>query len=461
MIHKFTKNGIHMVLDVHSGAVHVIDALVDELLNLGSLDEEEQFHVPAEKRKKLNTDFGQQAVAEALKEINQLILHKLLFTEPDTLEKMKTQQPGVIKALCLHVAHDCNMSCEYCFASEGTFKGQRSLMNRETAFAALDFLIDHSGKRNHLEVDFFGGEPLLNFELVKETVAYGRKRELETGKTFRFTLTTNGLGLNKENMAYINEHMSNVVLSIDGRPEINDNMRHCHNGEGTYQLILPKIKEMAALRGDKPHFVRGTFTRSNLDFSKDVAHLAEQGFKEISVEPVVAPAHSPLALREEDCQQIKDEYDALAAYYLDKRLLGDPFRFFHFMIDLQQGPCMKKRASGCGAGTEYVAITPEGDIYPCHQFVGNEPFKMGHVSTGITESHVKDQFQHTTIYDKDDCRQCWAMYYCSGGCHANAWHTNGSVLKPYQLGCELEKARIETALMLMAKESEEKSDDQS
>lgn len=461
MIHKFKKNGVTMALDVHSGAVHVIDALVDDLLNLGSLDEEKRFHVPDNKRKQLNTDFGQQAVSEALEEINQLIRLKLLFTEPDPADEMRSLEPGVIKALCLHVAHDCNMSCEYCFASEGTFKGQRSLMKRETAFAALDFLIQHSGNRNHLEVDFFGGEPLLNFELVKETVAYGRKKEQETGKTFRFTLTTNGLGLNEENMAYINEHMSNVVLSIDGRPETNDNMRHCHNGDGTYELILPKIKAMAELRGDKPHFVRGTFTRKNLDFSRDVAHLAEEGFREISVEPVVAPTDSPLALQEEDCRRIKEEYDALADYYLDKRLLGDPFRFFHFMIDLQQGPCMKKRASGCGAGTEYVAVTPEGELYPCHQFVGNPQFLLGHVTTGITEANVKEQFQHATIYDKDDCRDCWAMYYCSGGCHANAWHTNGSIKQPYQIGCQLERARIETALMLMAKESEENCDDQS
>lgn len=460
MIHKFMKNGVHMVLDVHSGAVHVVDALVDQLLVWGTLEADKLLHVPGDQLERIQTHFGHQAVAEAMVEINQLVENGLLFTDPLPQDEMRLQQPGVTKALCLHVAHDCNMSCEYCFASEGTFKGQRSLMDRETAFSALDFLIEHSGNRVHLEVDFFGGEPLLNFNLVKETVAYGRKREAETGKVFRFTLTTNGLGLNQENMAYINEHMSNVVLSIDGRRQTNDQMRRCHNGEGTYDLILPKIKEMVRLRGDKPYFVRGTFTRNNLDFSKDVAHLAEEGFTEISIEPVVAPSDSPLALRTEDYQQIKEEYDALARYCLDKRLTGEPFRFFHFMIDLQQGPCMKKRATGCGAGTEYVAITPEGYVYPCHQFVGNETFKLGHVTTGITASAVKNKFRHATIYDKPSCRECWAMYYCSGGCHANAWHANETIREPYQIGCELEKARIETALMIMAKESEGQSDDQ-
>lgn len=461
MIHPFKKKNIHMVLDVNSGAVHVIDSLVYELLllnqNAGTL--KDGFSVPEDQRETLVPRYGRQAVKEALKEINLLIEEGMLFSQPDPSGPQRAHQPGIIKALCLHVAHDCNISCAYCFASEGTFQGQRSLMNRETGFAAIDFLINHSGGRKHLEVDFFGGEPLLNMDLVKEVVAYAKKREESTGKTFRFTMTTNGLGLNQTNMAWLNEHMSNVVLSIDGRPEINDAMRQCHNGEGTYDLVLPRIKKMAELREDKPHFIRGTFTRRNLDFASDVAHLVELGFDNISVEPVVAPPDSPLALQEEDCLRIQEEYDTLADYMVDRRLMGKPFRFFHFMIDLQQGPCIKKRASGCGAGTEYIAVTPEGDVYPCHQFVGIESFKMGHVSTGITDNEMVSRFRDATIYDKEDCQECWARYYCSGGCHANAWHTNGSVLKPEKIGCRLEKARIEIAMMLLAREREDEDID--
>ncbi|SMP49396.1 thioether cross-link-forming SCIFF peptide maturase [Anoxynatronum buryatiense] len=459
MIHTFSKNGINLAIDVNSGAVHMVDELVYKILT-GSVTSK-HLQLQDHERQQLETEYGKSAVIDALAEIGQLISANLLFSEAHPLDEEVAHRPGIVKAICLHVAHDCNLSCAYCFASEGTFQGERSMMNLSTGKAAIDFLIRHSAKRTHLEVDFFGGEPLLNMPLVKEVVAYARSREQDTGKEFRFTLTTNALALTDENMAWINEHMSNVVLSLDGRPEINDQMRKCRNGEGSYRKILPNIKKMAALRADRPHFVRGTFTRENLDFANDVAHLVDQGFREISVEPVVAPPESPLSLRDEDCNLIEKEYDRLAELYLQCANAGQPFRFFHFIIDLKQGPCMKKRASGCGAGTEYVAITPEGDLYPCHQFVGNPDFCIGHVSTGLTAAETVAQFENATIYDKSECRECWAKYYCSGGCHANAWHSNGSLIKPYAIGCRLEKSRIETALMLVAKESEEIDYDQS
>jgi len=453
VIHAFRKNGINLVVDVNSGAVHVVDDLVYKIITFN--DCKTSFQVDGEHRQHLEEIYGSTAVKEALNEIHQLISGKLLYSEIDPLDEKRAYQPAVVKAICLHVAHDCNLSCAYCFASEGTFKGERSMMNVETGRAAIDFLIRNSGKRVHLEVDFFGGEPLLNMPLVKDVVAYARSCEKDAGKEFRFTLTTNGLALSEENMRWINKHMSNVVLSLDGRPETNDHMRKCRNGEGSYEKILPNIKRMASLRKDKPHFVRGTFTRENLDFADDVAHLVAQGFREISVEPVVAPPESPLSLREIDCDAIAKEYDRLAAFYLECTDNNQPFRFFHFNIDLKQGPCMKKRASGCGAGTEYVAITPEGDLYPCHQFVGNTSFCIGHVNTGLSAPETVALFEKATVFDKTACQECWAKYYCSGGCHANAWHTNGAVSQPYDIGCRIERSRIETALMLLARESEE------
>ena len=455
MIHKYKKNHTHLVLDVNSGAVHVVDALVYDLLD----------HYPITSHRSephqqtcesFYAVYGRQAVLEAIEEIDFLVEQGLLCTPADDRIHEPPQRDPIVKALCLHVAHDCNLSCSYCFASEGVFQGERMLMDHHTAVAAIDFLFAHSGSRRHLEVDFFGGEPLLNFSLIQEVVAYTREKEKNTHKQTRFTVTTNGLALNENNMNWLNEHMSNVVFSLDGRPEVNDAMRCTCNGEGSYQHVYPRIHEMVSKRKEKPYFIRGTFTRMNLDFLQDVKHLVEHGFNEISIEPVVAPPDKEFSLRRKDVETICRQYDELALYYLDQKRQGRSFRFFHFLIDLQQGPCIRKRSSGCGAGTEYVAVTPDGALYPCHQFVGNKRFQMGDVVSGISgNSPLLQQFKESSIHHKHACRQCWAKFYCSGGCHANAWHANAHLHEPYEIGCLLEKARIENALMIKARESEE------
>lgn len=445
MIHKFKMLGKNIVLDVNSGAVHLFDDLAFELLDLFGSDRREIAD-------RFSGRYAPDEINETLDELEALKSSGQLFSE-DIYEDFLPawDRESVVKALCLHIAHDCNLRCRYCFASTGDFGSGRSLMPAEVGKKAIDFLIKASGGRRNLEVDFFGGEPLLNFGAVREIVRYALEKGEGTGKNFRFTLTTNAVLLNEEHKAFINEHMGNVVLSIDGREEVNDRMRFRADGSGTYSAILPKIKDMAESRGQDRYYVRGTFTRENLDFSADVLHLADLGFKQISVEPVVAAKDSGFDLREEDLPALFSEYEKLAAEYVKRHSEGKGFNFFHFMLDLEQGPCVAKRLKGCGSGHEYLAVTPEGDLYPCHQFVGMEGFKMGNVNNGTEiNADIRARFKNSTIYTKEDCRACWAKFYCSGGCAANAFQLNGSLDKPYRIGCELEKKRVECALWAKA-----------
>jgi len=446
MIHKFRMYDTNIVLDVNSGAVHLFDDLSYELLNYY-----EKYDLD-EIKKKLAIKYDAQQIEEAYEEIKELVKDGLLFTEDiyrEYVDLLKSK--SVVKALCLHIAHDCNMRCKYCFASTGDFGVKRMLMPLEIAKKSIDFLIESSGGRRNLEVDFFGGEPLLNFDVVKETVLYALDKEKGSGKNFRFTITTNALLLNEENKKFINEHMGNVVLSIDGRQEVNDNMRVRVDGRGTYGDIITKIVDMAESRGQDKYYARGTFTRENLDFSKDVLHLADLGLKQISVEPVVAAADAGYALREEDLPVLFNEYEKLVYEYVKRSREGHGFNFFHFMLDFDHGPCAIKRAKGCGSGYEYLAVTPEGDIYPCHQFVGIDEFKMGNVNKGTElKTDISDRFRDSNIYSKDSCMECWARFYCSGGCTANAYQFNKDMDKPYAIGCELEKKRLECALWAKA-----------
>ena len=447
------------MLDVNSGSVHSVDPLLYDVIQFLSEripDSRKPFQIEKSIRGEacsaLSGRYSQDELAEAFSDIQELIDREELFTADeyqDYVMDFKKRQT-VVKALCLHIAHDCNLACRYCFAEEGEYHGRRALMSFEVGKKALDFLIANSGSRQNLEVDFFGGEPLMNWEVVKQLVEYGRSQEKLHNKRFRFTLTTNGVLLNREIMDFCNREMSNVVLSLDGRPEINDQMRPFRNGKGSYSLIVPKFQEFAALRGDKDYFVRGTFTRNNLDFGEDVLHFADLGFKKMSIEPVVAQPEEPYAIREEDLPAILKEYDRLAAEYVKRHREGRGFTFFHFMLDLNQGPCVAKRLSGCGSGTEYLAVTPWGDLYPCHQFVGNEKFLLGNVDDGVTNTAVRDEFKLCNVYAKEKCRDCFARFYCSGGCAANSYNFHGSITDAYDIGCEMQKKRIECAIMIKA-----------
>lgn len=442
MIHKFRLFKKNIVLDVNSGAVHLFDELAFELLD---------FYEEYDRQaiiNKLSGTYAADDIIEALDELSELKRLGQLFSDDIYEEYLPTWQgKPVVKALCLHIAHDCNMRCRYCFASTGDFGSGRKLMPPEIGKKAIDYLIKNSGNRRNLEIDFFGGEPLMNFDTVKEIVCYAEEKGRENDKNFRFTITTNALLLNEENKAFINEHMGNIVLSIDGRKEVNDRMRFRVDGTGTYSSILPKMKDIAESRGQEGYYVRGTFTRENLDFSADVLHLADLGFKQISVEPVVAAKDSGYDLRDEDLPVLFEEYEKLAAEYVKRHREGNGFNFFHFMLDLEQGPCVAKRLKGCGSGHEYLAVTPEGDLFPCHQFVGMDDFKMGNVNNDeALKEEIRDMFKNSTIYTKEDCRTCWARFYCSGGCAANAFQFNRNLDKPYKVGCELEKKRVECAL---------------
>ncbi len=449
MVHQFKNNGYNILLDVSSGAIHVVDDVVYDVVMLWeSLNQEEIFD-------KLKGRYDGEELSEAIEEVAALVKEGELFTK-DQYEGYVSdfkKRPTVVKALCLHIAHDCNLACKYCFAEEGEYHGRRALMSFEVGKAALDFLIANSGSRRNLEVDFFGGEPTLNFQVVKDLVAYGREQEKIHNKNFRFTLTTNGVLLSDEIMEFANKEMANVVLSIDGRKEVNDNMRPFRGGQGSYDVIVPKFLKFAESRNQENYYVRGTFTHHNLDFSKDVLHLADLGFKQISVEPVVAKETESYAIKEEDLPRLLEEYDILAAEMAKRKKEGNPFTFFHFMIDLEGGPCVAKRLSGCGSGTEYLAVTPWGDFYPCHQFVGNEDFCMGNVKTGITRTDIRDSFKSCNVYAKEKCRECFARFYCSGGCAANSYNFHGDIHNAYSIGCELEKKRVECAIMLKAAEA--------
>jgi len=445
MIHCFTikspKGSRNLVLDVGSGSLHQVDCATLKVLRV------------TDPQKLVATPISE--LSEIQAEIRGLIEKKQLFTLDDSATintHMQTRQP-VVKALCLHMAHECNLRCKYCFAGDGTYNVDaidKGLMSLEVGKKALDFLIENSGKRRNLEVDFFGGEPMLNFETVKELVAYGRKREVEAGKKFRFTLTTNGALLTDEANKYINEHFDNVVLSLDGRPEVHDRMRVRHDDSGSYAHILPKVKKLADSRNHEKYYVRGTFTRHNLDFAADVIHLADTGFTSISVEPVVAPQEADYSLREEDLPVLFAEYEKLAQMLLERERAGNGVNFFHFQVDIDGGPCLAKRVTGCGAGSEYLAVTPSGQLYPCHQFVGDENFRLGDFDTGVVKQDMIADFSKCHVFAKPECTSCWARYYCSGGCMANAYHTHGNILKPDRISCELQKKRIECALYMLA-----------
>ena len=461
MIHQYINNGYYIVMDVNSGSVHSVDPLfydvVETLVRDAKIPDMEKPEKLSEEaislvKDRLAEKYPLEELEEALEDVQELIDREQLFTEDIYKEYVADfkKRKTVVKALCLHIAHDCNLACRYCFAEEGEYHGRRALMSYEVGKKALDFLIANSGNRQHLEVDFFGGEPLMNWNVVKQLVEYGRSQEKEHNKKFRFTLTTNGVLLNDEIMEFCNREMSNVVLSLDGRKEVNDKMRPFRNGTGSYDLIVPKFQKFAESRGDRDYFVRGTFTHENLDFSKDVLHFADLGFKKMSVEPVVAEPSEPYAIREEDLPQILEEYDKLAAEYVKRWKEGKGFTFFHFMIDLKQGPCVAKRLSGCGSGTEYLAVTPWGDLYPCHQFVGKEEFLLGNVDSGITNTAVRDEFKLCNVYAKEKCRDCFARFYCSGGCAANSYNFHGTITDAYDIGCEMQKKRIECAVMIKA-----------
>ena len=439
MIHVFNIKDLYFAVDTNSGLVHAVEKIIYDLLMNERFKDENKYS-------ELYDEYDENSVKEAISEIQYLIDNNMLYTE-DIKYENKIQP--VIKAMCLNMTHDCNLRCEYCFASQGTYNGEKAFLSFETGKKAFDYLVKNSGNRRNLEVDFFGGEPLMNFETIKKLVDYGRSLEKEYNKHFRFTVTTNGLLLDEEKMDYINENMDNVVLSIDGRKETNDRMRKTINGKGSYDLIIDNYKKFINKRGNKDYFVRGTFTSNNLDFSEDVRHMRELGFDKISVEPVVAKMEEKYALKEEHADILKKEYEKLAEYYIESNNdKNKRFEFFHFNIELDGGPCIYKRSAGCGAGTEYVAVTPSGELYPCHQFVGNEEFIIGNVEEGITNRTIADKFKNVSVNDKPACRDCWAKYFCSGGCHANAYNFNKDLNIPYDVGCELERKRVECSIYI-------------
>ena len=445
-------------MDVNSGAVHVVDDLVYQLVPLLEplVKEKKDKGEILDFVKAQQLPYTEEETAEAVDEILLLAQEGQLYTEDiyeNYIDSFKNRET-VVKALCLHIAHDCNLACRYCFAEEGEYHGRRAIMSYEVGKKALDFLVANSGNRTNLEVDFFGGEPLMNWEVVKQLVAYGRSLEEEHHKKFRFTITTNGVLLNDEILEFVNKEMGNMVLSIDGRKEVHDRMRPHRGGQGSYDEIVPKFKKAAESRGQMNYYVRGTYTHYNTDFAKDVLHLADLGFKQISVEPVVAPETEDYAIREEDLPQLLAQYDELAVEMIKRRKEGNGFNFFHFMIDLEGGPCVAKRLSGCGSGTEYLAVTPWGDLYPCHQFVGNEDFLMGNVDEGVLRTDIRDEFKQCNVYAKEKCKDCFAKFYCSGGCAANSYNFTGNVNGSYDIGCELQRKRIECAIMIKAALSE-------
>ena len=446
MIHAYKLNGYNIILDVNSGCVHVVDEVAFDIIS--AYDKLTKDEILANTIKAHGVTEAD--VLAVFEDIEALKAEGKLFTEDKfrALAKEFKKRQSVIKALCLHVAHDCNLACKYCFACEGEYHGPKGLMSYEVGKKALDYLIDHSGSRKNLEVDFFGGEPSLNFEVVKQLVAYGRSREADTGKNFRFTYTTNGIILTDEIMDFCNKEMSNVVLSLDGRREVNDRMRVNRGGAGSYDTIVPKFQKFVEKREGKDYYIRGTYTRFNKDFAADILHMADLGFKEISIEPVVAEPSAPYALKEEDLPELLTQYEVLAKEMIRRERNGEGFTFYHYMIDLDGGPCVVKRVSGCGVGTEYMAVTPEGDFYPCHQFVGKSEFLLGNVNDGVTNASVCDQFKNCNIYSHEECDNCFARMYCSGGCAANAYHATGSVNGIYSYGCDLFRKRMECAIMV-------------
>ena len=455
MIHQYKLGGRDIVIDVASGSIHEVDDVTYDMIAMYRTTPRNEMFETLLKR---YPDVPAEELSVIYEEIAELEEDGKLFAE-DTFAPMagelKARTGGVVKALCLHVAHTCNLNCSYCFASQGRFHGERAIMSFETAKRAIDFLVENSGTRRNLEVDFFGGEPLLNWDVVKQTVEYARSIEKEKGKNFRFTLTTNGMLVDDEVIEYSNREMHNVVLSLDGRKEVHDRFRKDYAGKGSWDVIVPKFQKFAKARGGKNYYMRGTFTHANPDFLEDIKTMLDLGFTELSMEPVVCAPGDPMALTEEDLPIVCEQYEKLAELMLKRSRAGRPFTFYHYMIDLEDGPCIYKRISGCGSGTEYMAVTPWGDLYPCHQFVGEEGFKLGDIWNGVTNRTVQEDFASCNVYAREECRDCWARLYCAGGCAANAFHTTGSVRGVYDYGCKLFKKRLECAIMLKIAEQDE------
>ncbi len=458
MIHAYKMNGYNIILDQNSGCVHSVDDATYDIITMYETTSKDDIKAIILDKYKNQEDVTAEEIDLCFKDIETLINDGRLFAK-DTFKANASdfkRRQGVVKAICLHVAHDCNLACKYCFAGKGEYDGPKGLMSFETGKRALDFLIEQSGTRRNLEVDFFGGEPLLNWEVCKKLVAYGREQEKKHNKNFRFTLTTNGLLINDDVIDFCNKEMANVVLSLDGRKTTNDAMRVSANGAGSYDLIVDKFKKLANSRNQKDYYMRGTYTHNNLDFASDIIHMADLGFKELSIEPVVSDHSESYALKNEDLPVLKEQYQILADEMLRRYRKGNGFTFYHYMIDLDAGPCIVKRVSGCGVGTEYLAVTPNGELYPCHQFVGDEKFLLGDIWNGITNKKVIEQFEGCNVYSHKECNDCFSKLYCSGGCAANAYHTTGSVNGIYEFGCELHRKRIECAIMLKVAEAEEK-----
>ena len=451
MIHQYKMGGYNIVLDVCSGAVHAVDDVAYDIIGMFETNSRENILDKLEKKYAGKEGISRKDIEECYEQIEELKNSGQLFA-PDTFEsmagKLKEKTAGVVKALCLHIAHVCNLNCSYCFASQGKYHGERALMSFEVGKRALDFLIENSGSRRNLEVDFFGGEPLMNFGVVKELVAYASSVEKEKGKNFRFTLTTNGVLIDDEVIEFANRECSNVVLSLDGRREIHDRYRVDYAGNGSWEKIVPKFQKFVKARDGKNYYMRGTFTHANPDFLNDIRQMLDLGFNELSMEPVVCAEGDPCALTEEDLPVVLQQYEELAQLMLQRDREGKPFTFYHYMIDLTGGPCIYKRISGCGSGTEYMAVTPWGDLYPCHQFVGEERFCLGNIWDGVTNTEVRREFASCNVYAHPECRDCWARLYCSGGCAANAYHATGSVTGVYEYGCKLFRKRMECAIMV-------------
>ena len=457
MVHQYKLNGYNIVIDTASGSVHSVDEVAYDIIEMYEQHSREEIVREMMARYGHREDVNEAEIEECLDDVAQLKEEGKLFSK-DTYEGMAfdfKRTNTVIKALCLHVAHTCNLNCEYCFASQGKYHGERAIMTFEVGKRAIDFLVEHSGSRRNLEVDFFGGEPLMNWQVCKDIVAYARSIEKEKNKNFRFTLTTNGMLVDDEVIEFANREMHNVVLSLDGRKEVHDRLRRDYAGKGSYDVIVPKFQKFAEARGGKDYYMRGTFTHNNVDFTNDIFHMADLGFTELSMEPVVCDPSDPSALTEADLPKLFEQYEILAKDMLRRKREGKPITFCHYMIDLRNGPCIYKRISGCGSGTEYMAVTPWGELYPCHQFVGDEKYSMGNIWDGVTNEAVRDQFKNCNVYARPECKDCWAKLYCSGGCAANAYHATGSINGVYEYGCELFKKRMECAVMIQVAEEEE------
>ena len=454
MVHQYKLNGYNIVLDTASGSVHAVDEVAYDIIEMYKTNTAEEI---TEVITKKYADVSAADVIECLDDIAALEEAGKLYSK-DEYEELACNYKNnskVIKALCLHVAHTCNLNCSYCFASQGKYQGDRAIMSFEVGKRAFDFLIENSGTRRNLEVDFFGGEPLMNWDVVKQLVAYARSIEKQHNKNFRFTLTTNGLLIDDEVIDFLNKEMSNVVLSLDGRREVHDLFRKDYAGNGSYERIVPKFRRLVEARGGKDYYVRGTFTHNNVDFTNDILHMADLGFTELSMEPVVCAPTDPCALTKEDMPKIFEQYEILAKEMIKRKKEGRPFTFYHYMLDLKNGPCIYKRITGCGSGTEYMAVTPWGELFPCHQFVGDPKYSLGNIYDGITNTAIQDEFRSCNAYARPECADCWARLYCSGGCAANAYHATGSINGVYEYGCELFKKRIECAVMMQVAEADE------